>query len=360
MPDRGWRRDIQGLRAVSVALVVAYHAFHWAVPGGYVGVDVFFVISGYLITGLLAKELTDSDSLSLARFYARRARRILPAATVVIVVTVVAAAIIFDGLRARSTATDGLYAAFFVLNYRLAAEGTNYMSSSLPSSPILHYWSLSVEEQFYALWPALLWATSFVWWRRRRRSDLTARRSTAPVSVALGLVAVVSLAISIMQSGPSPSWDYFSLLTRAWELAAGGLLALHPTVFRRLGDGLAEVLTWGGLAAVGVSAWLFSDATPFPGWATLLPVGGAVLLIGCGSVGEQTRGASWLLGKRPMQVVGERSYSIYLWHYPVLVLGAAAIGGYDSGIERTGLVALSVLLAATCYQLIERPALRAR
>jgi peptidoglycan/LPS O-acetylase OafA/YrhL len=273
VPARSFRPDIEGLRAVAVGLVVAYHADVAAVPAGYVGVDVFFVISGFLITGLLAREMGEKGRISLAGFYARRASRILPAATVVIVATIVASSYLMNPIAARNVASDGFVASFFGFNYRLAAEGSNYLTALLPASPLQHYWSLSVEEQFYALWPAMLLGASLLWWRHRRRASVTA------VMVVLGTIAVVSFTVAVAQSTSSPSWDYYSLLSRAWELAAGGLVALGAPCLDRLPPWLSPATGWLGLGGIMASAFVFSDATPFPGWAALVPVGGAVLVI---------------------------------------------------------------------------------
>jgi len=347
---RRFRPDIEGLRAVAVALVVAYHADHLAVPGGFVGVDVFFVVSGFLITRLLVDELQQSQAISLARFYARRARRILPAATLVSVVTVVASALVLNPLAARTTASDALSASYFGLNYRLAAEGSNYLTASLPVGPLQHYWSLSVEEQFYVLWPALLLAASMAWWRRRRAP------SVAGVATVLGVVLVGSFAVSVLQSATSPSWDYYSLLSRAWELAAGGLVGLALPHLRRLPPAVAAAVGWTGLSGIVLAAFVVSDATPWPGWATLLPVGAtaAVIVSGSGLV-LPASGPERLLGTPPFQFVGRISYSWYLWHLPVLVLGAAAIGHALSPVQTVAAVALSFALAVVSYTLVEKP-----
>jgi peptidoglycan/LPS O-acetylase OafA/YrhL len=332
-----------------VALVVAYHADHLAVPGGFVGVDVFFVVSGFLITRLLVDELQQARRISLARFYARRARRILPAATLVSVVTVMASAFVSNPFAARATARDALSASYFGFNYRLAAEGSNYLTASVPVGPLQHYWSLSVEEQFYVVWPALLLLASLAWWRRRSPS-------IPAVAAVLGTVAVVSFAVSVRQASTSPSWAYYSLLSRAWELAAGALVGLALPRLRRLAPAAAGAIGWLGLAGIVVAGFVFSGSTPWPSWAALLPVGAtaAVIVSGSGQA-VPSAGPERLLGTPVFRYVGRISYSWYLWHFPVLVLAPAALGHALSPLQTIAAVALSFALAVVTYTLVEQP-----
>ncbi|HEU5110943.1 MAG TPA: acyltransferase, partial [Micromonosporaceae bacterium] len=215
-----FRPDVEGLRAVAVVLVVLYHAGVGAVGGGYVGVDVFLVISGYLITGLLLRD----QGRGLAAFYARRALRLLPAATVVVAATVAAARAWLPPLRFGEVVRDALHTTFYGLNYRLAALGTDYSAADAAPSPLQHYWSLAVEEQFYLAWPPLLAAVCALA-ARRRRAVLAV---LAVLAVTLGVVVAGSLALSVWQTAASAPWAYFGAHTRAWELGAGALLALAP------------------------------------------------------------------------------------------------------------------------------------
>jgi len=320
MDDRrpGFRGDIEGLRGVAVLAVVLYHAGLGITTGGYVGVDVFFVVSGFLITSLLWRELSETGGVSLVRFYARRARRLLPAAVLVLVVTVVGSSIVLPPLRVAGVAGDARAAALYVANLRFAAQGSDYFAAAAQPSPFRHYWSLAVEEQFYFVWPLLLLGASWVW--RRRGAG-----SRAPAAVALAAVGAASFALSWRLTVTSPSWAFFSLPTRAWELAAGGLLALGLPLVGRLPRRTAAALGWLGLVAVVWAVTRLSESTPYPGTAGLVPVGGTAALLAAGSAAPGS-GVSAVLAGRGLRLLGRVSYSWYLWHWPALVLVAARLG----------------------------------
>ena len=241
--DRPFRPDVQGLRAVAVLLVVLYHAKAPILTGGFVGVDVFFVISGFVITGVLLRERTATEATSLTSFYARRARRILPAASLVIVVTVIATYFLQGFLRGDEVAVDGRWAAVFLANFHEIAVGNNYLGAMGTPTPLLHYWSLAVEEQFYLVYPLLFAVIAGVAGLRRRRGALL---------VALLVVVVVSFAWSVIETSSSPVTAFYSPLTRAWELAMGGVVALLGPSFRRLPSPVAAIVSWLGLAAIGM------------------------------------------------------------------------------------------------------------
>ena len=347
---------------MAILAVVAYHAGLSAVPGGYVGVDVFFVISGFLITEHLGRELAASGRISFGAFYARRARRLLPSALLVIGVTVALSCALLPPLQAMVVAKDGLANAFYVGNYRYALQATDYLSASGPVSPLLNYWSLGVEEQFYLVWPALLLAASLVWWHRPQRTRGTSQGRAQPVFSAvvgaMALLAACSLAFSIWLTRANEPWAFFSLPTRAWELAVGGLLALLAPRLRRLPPGWMAGLTWVGIVAIVFSAVVFTPATPFPGTAALVPVVGAAAVVAGGCV-RSPRGAVWLLGRWPMQVIGRISYTWYLWHWPALVLAPSVVGHQLGVWGNVAVCALALVLAALTTVVLERPLQRA-
>jgi peptidoglycan/LPS O-acetylase OafA/YrhL len=335
-PHPGFRPDIEGLRALAVLLVVLYHCGVKTFTGGFVGVDVFFVISGFLITSHLAREATETGRLRIGRFYARRALRLLPAATVVLVSTLVAAWIWLPPLRLRGIAQDALAAAGYVLNIRLIQVGTDYRSAGAAPSPLQHFWSLAVEEQFYLAIPLLV-VVGLVLLRRR-----------AILVALLGALVAASFAFSVMTSQSSSVAAYFGAPTRAWELGTGALLAL--TFTGRLPVPAAAVLRWLGLAAILSAAVIFDHTTQFPGWAAAVPVLGAVAVLaaGCTSAGVALRFPL-------LQFVGARSYSWYLWHWPVLVIAPYVLGYQISVFEKLLAAVLALGLAGLSYALVEQP-----
>jgi peptidoglycan/LPS O-acetylase OafA/YrhL len=360
------RADIEGLRAVAILAVVAYHC-GLPVPGGYVGVDVFFVISGYLITSLLWKELSGEGTLSFAGFYARRARRLLPSAVLVLVVTVLVSIAVTGPLMATAVAKDAVACALYVGNYRFAFGATNYLTSHGAVSPLQNYWSLGVEEQFYVLWPALL-LVAFLVGRRvlggaraggrglhRRRSAPPAR--PGPVLFVLGVVAVLSFWWCVYLTHANQPWAFFSLPTRAWELALGGFLALAVREGRRLPAWAAALSGWAGLAAVGWSLFAFNAQTAFPGPAALVPVAGTGLALVAGTRAMRL-GPSGLLGAAPMRAIGTVSYTWYLWHWPVLILAPYVVGHPVDMAQKVGLGVFSLVLAGVTSALVEQPARR--
>jgi peptidoglycan/LPS O-acetylase OafA/YrhL len=342
MPASGegvrFRRDIEGLRAVAVVAVVIYHA-GW-LSGGYVGVDVFFVVSGFLITRLLLDEVRDTGGLSFAGFYARRARRLLPASVLVLVCTVVASWIVLSPLQMRTVVGDAKASALYVANYRFAAQRTDYLGPHGPA-PFQHYWSLGVEEQFYLLWPLLLFA--LLRYGRRARTPAI-----------LALLAIASFAWSARLTVTNQPWAFFSLPTRLWELAAGGLLAFAATRLSRLRPSVAVVVGWAGLSVIVWSMIRYSSSTSFPGVAALLPVIGTVAVIGAGCAVARN-GPGLLLGRPLAQLIGRSSYAWYLWHWPILVLAAAWFARPLSIAETLALVALSAALALLTTVAVERP-----
>jgi peptidoglycan/LPS O-acetylase OafA/YrhL len=345
----GFRPDIEGLRAVAVIAVVLYHADIPGVAGGYVGVDVFFVISGFLITGLLWREVATADTIRLGRFYGARTRRLLPAAATVGIATAVGAAVVLPPLQARSVFGDGIASALYVGNYRFAMQGTDYLDSNLPPSPFQHYWSLGVEEQFYLVWPVLIIGTA--WLVRRLRSGAA---SGATPYVVLALVAAASLAAAVLWTRASPPWAFFSLPTRAWELAAGGLVALSIQQWRRLPPLPAAIVGWGGLVLIVLTCTQLGPHTPYPGTAALLPALGTALVIGGGCV-TGSLGVGRVLCRPAMRSIGRVSYSWYLWHWPVLLLMPPLLGLPAGLPSRLSATAVSAGLAVITLHLVENP-----
>jgi peptidoglycan/LPS O-acetylase OafA/YrhL len=339
--DRGFRADIEGLRAVAVALVVLYHAGVTKLAGGYIGVDVFFVVSGFLITGLLVAELQDRSGIGLGGFYARRMRRLLPASVLVLVATVVLMKAFAPPLSAVEFRGDAIATALYGSNIRFALDATDYLSNPAPS-PLQHYWSLAVEEQFYLVWPLLLLAVAKVRWGRLRTR----------LAIVVGGVLASSLALSVLVTPRRQPYAFFLLPTRAWELAAGAALALAAGSLARLPMLARRALTVGGLAGIAAAAVLFDDATMFPGTAAILPVAATAAVI--------AGGASRVLGARPLQWLGARSYTLYLWHWPLLVIPALGLATPMSATKRALLVVAAVVLAELTSRLVENPVRTAR
>ena len=346
-----FRADIQGIRALAVLLVILNHIAPSALHGGYVGVDVFFVVSGYLITSLLVAEASRSGRISLAGFYARRARRIIPAATVVTVATAVASLLTLPLLRTQTVLTDAVWATLFAANVRLALTGTDYFAQGQPPSPLRHYWSLAVEEQFYLVWPLLLLGC-LVLLHRRRGHGRSLRRVAG---VLIAVIIVASIAWSVWTTRESPVTAYFSSFARAYELAIGAACALLPRTLP-IPVAARQALAVAGLGAIAVSAQVFTEAAPFPGVAALLPVLGTAALIVAGE-GSGRTAVGRLLALGPMVRIGDWSYSLYLWHWPVIVLLRSNLGPERfAGVPvRLGTLAVVFLLSWASFRWIETP-----
>ena len=339
MTNGQFRPDLEGLRGIAVTIVVLFHAGLLGVVGGFVGVDAFFVISGFLITGLLARELSADGRLDLAGFYGRRARRILPAATVAIVVILAWAALVVAPLDLGSIAVDASASGLFVGNLVFAFRATDYFGATAPS-PFLHYWSLGVEEQFYLVWPLLL---------------LLAFRSRRPRLIAFA-VFLASLALCIVVTPTQAPWAFYMLPTRAWQLALGALLALNASGLVRIPSAIAALGGWLGLGLLGLAATVLEPSVGYPGFAALLPsVGVALLIVG----GIRPFGPGRVLAMWPLRSLGRISFSLYLYHWPLLVLGGVAAGNL-SLTTRWSLVAAAVVVAYASWRFVEQPFLRTR
>ena len=344
--DRRFRPDVEGLRAVAVLLVVLYHADVPRLTGGFVGVDVFFVISGFVITGLLLRERQRTGRTSILNFYARRLRRILPAATLVILAAVVASYLLLGFVSGDAVANDGRWAAVFLSNFHFEEVGTNYFTAKLPPSPLQNFWSLSVEEQFYFVYPTLFLLIARVKGRLSQQTKMM---------IVLVLVIVVSYWFSVTQTAAQPTAAYFSPFTRAWELALGALVAVGTPWIKNLAALGAAALTWVGLAAIAMAAFAFTAQTPYPGSLVAIPVVGAALVI-AGGVATPRLGAERLLGLGPFQWFGKRSYSLYLWHWPILIIAAEHAAKSTLPLaDNLLLLLLAIVISMASYRLVENP-----
>jgi peptidoglycan/LPS O-acetylase OafA/YrhL len=363
------RTDIQGLRGVAVLVVVLNHSGVGFLGGGYIGVDVFFVLSGYLITGLLLSEAMRDGEVSLVGFYVRRARRILPAATLTLVATNVAAYLLLNFVRAREVMVDSIWSALFVANIHFARVGTDYFAQWQPHSPLQHFWTLAVEEQFYLVWPAvlsvaLLGRLTLVRSNRARAERRPPnRRALDRLLVVCAAATVLSFAWSVHSTRVSATDAYFSTFTRAWELGVGALLAILGAT----GTGLLErarsaptLVGWLGLGAIATAAVAYSDRTLFPGYAALLPVAGTGAVIATGSTQTARLEAGRLLSSRPLTYVGDRSYALYLWHWPFLIVATEYEGEELSTTSKLLLACLAMLASIVSYRGFENPLRRLR
>jgi peptidoglycan/LPS O-acetylase OafA/YrhL len=339
-PSLPYRRDIDGLRAVAVLAVVICHAFPEVLGGGFVGVDIFFVISGFLITGIIAAGL-DGGRFSLLGFYRRRMHRLLPA-----LITVLAACLAFGQLflmsdEFRQLGTHTLAGALFVQNLVLWGEG-GYFEAAAAAKPLLHLWSLAIEEQFYLAFPLIL---------------IAMRRRGLPLPAGIAILGALSFACNVTLVEAQPAAVFYGAGTRAWELFAGGAPALIPAMawppsLRRLAEPLARHLaSTVGLALIAYALCALGGSLAYPGWWATVPVLGALLTIAAGPAALPGR---WLLGNRAAAAIGRISYPLYLWHWPLLSLWSIVEPEDRAVSSRLILVAGAVVLAAITQQLVER------
>ena len=352
--DRGFRPDIEGLRAVAVVAVILYHAKFLGVSGGFVGVDVFFVVSGFLITRLVLGEVASTGTISLLNFWGRRARRLLPAAAVTVIVTVLFARQMLSPLGLRSLASDtvgaGTFSANFVFAHRLGDYFGNQLGTSSPS-PLLHFWSLAVEEQFYFCWPPLLLLLT-------RRPAQYRRLLLATI----GILATLSFLAGLWMTSNKPAWAFYLLPSRMGELLAGAALAAAGTAVASVPVTWRAALGWAGLLGIAVACVWFDESIPWPGSAVLLPVVAtmAVIVAGMSATGAAVTWApSRVLAARPLQWIGRHSYALYLWHWPAFVLAEARYGPL-SWPQRVVLIWIAVALSALSVQVLEDPVRHSR
>lgn len=333
-----YRADVDGLRAVAILLVLWFHAFPESMPGGFIGVDVFFVISGFLITGIFLRAV-EKGGFSFAHFYAQRARRLLPSLMVVLPTTLAAGWQWLWPQEYTQLATHVAAAAAFVLNIQLWTEA-GYFDAATELKPLMHLWSLGIEEQFYLVYPCLLW----IGWLLRRNT----------VAVIVGVV-VLSFSANVWLIGKDPSGAFFLPHARFWELALGGLLSWQQHRSRSKQAGTSawkHYLPWLGLVSIGIGATTLHPGTPYPGAAALLPVAGSLALI---FAGQQTWVNRRLLGSRPMVLIGLISYPLYLWHWPILSFARIIHTETPSTAARWAAIGLSFLLAWLTFRYVETP-----
>lgn len=349
-----FRSDIQALRAIAVMLVVVNHLWPHRLPGGYVGVDVFFVISGYLITAHLLTEITETGRVRLGRFYARRIRRLLPAALLVLAISGVLVAVFLPVAQWRRNAIEIAGSAGYVENWVLSALSVDYSALNDSASVAQHYWSLSVEEQFYLVWPVVLLGglalSRVLRWRPSR--------NTVALTIVFIAVALLSLIASVTYTSTAPAQAYFATFTRAWEFALGGLIALIGMRLSLRPFARAALAAVGFTTILGASLLLGPD-TPFPGWAALLPTLGTAAVIAAGRADE----AAWhapVTASAPIQWLGGISYSLYLWHWPLIVLAPFVLRTDLSGTLKLGVLGAALVLAAVTKRYVEDPGRGAR
>lgn len=361
-PHAGYRPQLDGIRAVAVVLVILFHLGYRWITGGFIGVDVFFVLSGYLITGLLVDELTRTGRVDLAHFYARRVRRLLPAAVLVVVVVLAGTIGLLDRIDQASVGGDATFSALYGVNWRFAFAGGDYFAPGDVPSPLIHFWSLAVEEQFYVVWPALvlgLWAAAKRWGGRLAGDPRVALLGAVLV------LAAISAALSVLLA-PGPL-TYYGTHTRAYQLLAGAALAIAARRFLARAPGSDDaggtrvrasgaVLAVTALAVLVLLACEIPDAQDYPGVAGLAVTAAAVALIA----------ALDLMGRHPLRrvagarlpaAVGRLSYSLYLWHWPTIVfLPLIARRHHIAWLgHKPALVVTMTILAAVSYRLWERP-----
>lgn len=342
--------EIQALRAVAVVLVVVFHLRPSWLVGGFIGVDVFFVISGYLITRHLIDEAVETGRVALARFWARRARRLLPASLLVLIVTAAATLALLPSSEWARALRGVVSSALYVQNWALAADAADYFAIGQAASPVQHYWSLSVEEQFYLVWPVVIIAMIALSRLLRRPGVL------ATITTGLVVIVVASFAASVIAAIEQPQGAYFFTHVRAWEFGLGGLAAIG---LRRGGlqgwsDGARASLAWAGWIGIVVSALLIPQSAAFPGFVALAPVASTLMVIAAGPSRGRWSPSRWA-GLTPVTRVGDWSYSIYLWHWPVIIIGGAVVGAPLPIAAAAAAVVLTLALSALTYRFVENP-----
>ncbi len=328
--------------------MLLWHAGLPGISAGFIGVDIFFVLSGYLITNLLVQERATSGTISLGAFYARRARRLLPASALVIVVTLAASIVIMPTLRHHSISLDAIASTLYVENWRLAGQAVDYGAAETGVSPLQHYWSLSVEEQFYLVWPLLMLLVM-----RGARGFVRSGRYRRRLMSVMALVVVATFVYSIIDSYRAPNPAYFLTLNRVWQFGLGGLLAVWERSRRAIGRRTASALAAAGVVTLIAAAVLIDTEAPYPGLSALAPAAGTLAVLAGGAAASTTR-AGKLATSKPILRIGDLSYTLYLWHWPMLVLADELLDGLTTPVALVIVVA-SVIPSLLTERLVERP-----
>ena len=348
LKNNRFRLDIQALRALAVLAVVFYHLWPHQIRGGYVGVDIFFVISGFLITRHLDDELVATGRISLTNFWARRIRRLLPAAFLVLSVCVITLFVAMPLVTWANNFDEIIASALYVVNWLLGHNAVDYLAAENSASLVQHFWSLSVEEQFYLTWPLILLVSV------RIHRFLRRKPGRPPILQVLTAVGVVSFLFSVWYTSKSPAMAFFATPTRAWEFAAGGILALTANNTRNLPDNFRLLAHWIGAALIFVSIFLFTGDTSFPGWIAIIPVFGTVLAI---LAGEQSSSFSLKVIQRSRisQWIGDNSYSIYLWHWPLIISAPWVLHRDISSFDKIAILIITLGLSSLTKHYVEDP-----
>jgi len=329
--------EIQGLRALAVILVIIYHADF--IPGGFIGVDIFYVISGYLITNLITQEISNTGTLNLRNFYHRRIKRLLPASALVLLVTAVICYILLPPMDRYQLGKDVIAVSLLLSNYAFAIWENDYQNLGQAASPFIHYWSLAVEEQFYLIWPLFIL--------------VFAKFGIKVVKIAVSFVFVISLVFSIIQTPNSPILSFYSLHTRAWELAAGALIVFIPKNHQLASKVLYKICAITGALLIAWAAYQLSSESRFPGYLAIIPVLGSFLLIA--SIRDWPVIFKKLFNNKVMQHLGAISYPLYLWHWPALAIPALVLEQPNGSGEKFAAIAATIFLAEVTHRYVEQP-----
>jgi peptidoglycan/LPS O-acetylase OafA/YrhL len=335
---------IQGLRGVAVLLVVVYHTGFGFPAGGFVGVDVFFVISGYLISAMLFREASACGRIDYVRFLARRARRLLPAASVVLLAVAGISLYVYPPLERESVLSASRAAAVYLSNVWFSGRAIDYLGGDGDENPVLHTWSLAVEEQFYIVWPFVVALAT--------RYAKEGKPWASPVVVMSGIL-VLSLGACVWVTCSVQPLAFFGTPFRAWEFAMGALVFLHREALCRLGHRMQAIGALAGILLIASSAILLNEQSLFPGPWALVPTLGTATVLAC-AMGEAPSVAKSILSFRPVTRLGDISYSLYLWHWPILTMSRAAMANHDAGLTLMSL-AVALVLADTSYRFVEEP-----